>query len=49
MLRSMFLRCWRIRVICLVLELVGSWVELDFSVGMEEKGRTEDEMAGWHH
>ena len=36
-------------MVCLALELVGSWVELDFSVGMEEKGRTEDEIAGWHH
>ena len=28
------LRCWRVSVVCLVLELVGSWVELGFSVGM---------------
>ena len=26
------LRCWRVSVVCLVLELVGSWVELGFSV-----------------
>ena len=25
--------CWRISVVCLALELVGSWVELGFSVG----------------
>ena len=31
----MFLRCWRICVVCLALELVGSWVVLGFSVGME--------------
>ena len=36
-------------MVYLALELVGSWGELDFSVGMEEKGRAEDEMAGWHH
>ena len=27
-LRVMFLCCWRICVVCLALELVGSWVEL---------------------
>ena len=31
----MFLSCWRISVVCLALELVGSWVVLGFSVGME--------------
>ena len=31
----MFLHCWRIRVVCFALELVGSWVELCFSAGME--------------
>ena len=35
MLRVMFLRCWRISLVCLALKLVGSWVELGFSVGME--------------
>ena len=30
MLRAMFLLCWRIRMVCLALELVGSWVELGF-------------------
>ena len=29
------LLCWRISLVCLVLELVGSWVELDFNVDME--------------
>ena len=38
MLRVMFLRCWRISLVCLALKLVGSWVELDFSVGMEAFG-----------
>ena len=31
----MFLCCWRICLVCLALELVGSWVVLGFSVGME--------------
>ena len=31
----MFLCCWRI-CICLALELVGPWVVLGFSTGMEE-------------
>ena len=34
-LRAMFLCCWRICMVCLVLELVGPWVVLGFSVGME--------------
>jgi len=38
MLRAVFLLCWRISVVCLVLKLVGSWVELGFSVGMEAFG-----------
>ena len=33
--RVLFLFCWRIIVVCLVLELVGTSVELGFSVGME--------------
>ena len=37
-LRAMFLRCLRICVICLALELVDSWEELGFSVGMEAFG-----------
>ena len=35
MLRVMFLHCWRISLVCLALELVDSWVELGFRVGME--------------
>ena len=38
MLRAVFLHCWRISVACLALELVGSWVELGSSVGMEVFG-----------
>ena len=34
-LRAMFLCCRRICVVCLSLELVGPWVVLGFSVGME--------------
>ena len=40
-LRSMFLRCYRICVVCLALELTGSWVVVGFSVGME--------AFGWSH
>ena len=35
MFRAVFLLCWRISMVCLALELVSSWVELGFSVGME--------------
>ena len=38
MLRVVFLLCWRISMVCLALKLVGSWVELGFSVGMEAFG-----------
>ena len=38
MLRAVFLLCWRMSVVYLVLKLVGSWVELGFSVGMEAFG-----------
>ena len=34
-LRAMFLCCWRICVVCLAMELVGPWVVLGFSAGME--------------
>ena len=34
-LRAMFLHCSIICVVCLALELVGPWVVLVFSVGME--------------
>ena len=37
-LRAMFLCCWRICMLCLALELVGSWVQLGFSVSMEAFG-----------
>ena len=35
MLKVMFLRCWRISLVCLALKLVGSWEDLGFGVGME--------------
>ena len=35
MLRALFLRCCRIRLMCLVLKHFGPWMELGFSVGME--------------
>ena len=35
MLRAVFLLCWRINTVYLTLALVGSWVELGFSVDME--------------
>ena len=38
MLRAVFLHCWRVSLVCLALELAGSWVELGFSVGMEAFG-----------
>ena len=38
MRRAVFLHCWRISMVCLALEFVGSWVELGFSVGMEAFG-----------
>ena len=34
-LRAVFLCCCRICVVCLALELVGPWVVLGFSAGME--------------
>ena len=37
-LRSMFLRCSRICMVCLVLELLGSWEVVGFGVGMEAFG-----------
>ena len=39
-LRSMFLRYYRIYVVCLVLELLGCWVVVGFVVGMEAFGWT---------
>ena len=38
MLRAVFQICWRISMVRLALELVGSWVDLGFSVGMETFG-----------
>ena len=38
MLRAVLLLYWRVSMVCLALELVGSWVELGFSVGMEAFG-----------
>ena len=38
MLRVMFLHCWRICMAYLALKLVGSWVEVGFSVRMEAFG-----------
>ena len=38
MLRVVFLLCWRISMVCLALELIGSLVEPSFSVGMEAFG-----------
>ena len=37
-LRSMFLRCYRICVVCLVLELLGFLVVVSFGVGMKAFG-----------
>ena len=37
-LRAVFLHCWKISVVCLALELVGSLSELGFSVGKEALG-----------
>ena len=39
-LRSMFLRYYRIYVVCLVLELLGSWVLVVSGEGMEAFGWT---------
>ena len=33
--QAVFLLFWRIIMVCLALELIGSWVELAFSVDME--------------
>ena len=38
MLRAMFLHFWRICVVCLALELTGSWVVVGFGVDMETFG-----------
>ena len=36
--RVVFLFCLRMSVVCLALDLVGSWMELSFSVGLETFG-----------
>ena len=38
--RSMFLHYYRIYIVCLVLELLGSWVVVGFGVGMGAFGWT---------
>ena len=38
MFRVVFLFFWRIIMVCLALELFGSWVELGFSVGVDTFG-----------
>ena len=48
MLRVMFLHCWRISLVCLALKLVGSWVELGFSVGMEAFGELLSINVPWN-
>ena len=35
MLKVMFLHCLRTSLVCLAMKLVGPWVVLGFSVGME--------------
>ena len=42
MFSVVFLFCWRISLVCLALELAGSGVELDFSVGKETFGEGND-------
>ena len=36
--QGMFQHCWRICMVCLALELIGSWVVVGFSVSMEAFG-----------
>ena len=48
MLRAVFLLCWRISMVCLALKLVGSCVELGFSVGMEALGCTLVYNVPWN-
>ena len=54
-LRFMFLRYYRIYVVCLVLKLLGSWVVVGFGVGMGAFGWTlipnvlcSQELYGFH-
>ena len=46
---GVFLRCWRLCVVCLALELVGSWVVLGFSVGMEVFDKLLSINVPWSH
>ena len=48
MLRAVFLLCWRISVVCLALGLVGSWVELGFTVGTEALGELFSVNVPWN-
>ena len=45
----MFLCCWRICVVCLALVLVGLWVVLGFSVGMEVFDEFLSINVPWSH
>ena len=47
-LRAVFLLCWRISMEYLALELVGSWVEFDFSVGIEALGELLSINVSWN-
>ena len=48
MLKDVFLLCWRISMVYLALELVGSWVEFDFSVGIEALGELLSINVAWN-
>ena len=45
--RAVFLLCWKIIVVCLALELVGSCVELGFSVRIETLGELLSINVPW--
>ena len=47
-LRAVFLLCWEIIVVCLALELVGSCVELGFSVRMKTLGELLSTSVPWN-
>ena len=47
-LRAVFLCCWRICLVCLALELVGSWVVLGFSESMEAFDELLAINVPWH-
>ena len=46
--RAVFLLCWKIIVVCLALELVGSCVELGFSVRIETLGELLSINVPWN-